>query len=131
MEQQVKTKVARLEDFIAEIRKDLEEEIFLFDINLRHTSNEGVKEYVEEQKERTKDLIRKIEKFEDKEKTVMCDYEKWLTDKIDESQKKSLEALEVSDIIEHLQRETEGGIYAKALKQYMIINSGVKDVQGK
>src|SRR5690606_14881987 len=100
--------------------------------NLRYTSNESVKEYIEEQKGRMKDLIRKIEKFEDKEKTVMCDdYEKWLTDKIDESQKKSLEALEVSDIIEHLQRETEGGIYAKALKQYMIINSGVKDVQGK
>lgn len=131
MEQQVKTKVARLEDFIVEIRKDLEEKIISYDYDIRYATNEGVKEYVEEQKERTKDLIRKIEKFENKEKTVMCDYEKWLTDKIDEAQKKSLEALEVSDIIEHLQRETEGGIYAKALKQYMIINSGVKDVQGK
>ena len=131
MEQQVKTKVARLEDFIVEIRKDLEEKIISYDYDIRYATNEGVKEYVEEQKERTKDLIRKIEKFENKEKTVMCDYEKWLSDKIDEAQKKSLEALEVSDIIEHLQRETEGGIYAKALKQYMIINSGVKDVQGK
>jgi hypothetical protein len=131
MEQQVKTKVGRLTDFVAEIRKDLEEEIISYDYDIRYATSESVKEYVEEQKERTKNLIRKIEKFEEKEKEKTCDYEKWLTDKINESQKKSLEALEVSDIIEHLQREQEGGIYAKALKQYMIMNSGANDVQRK